>query len=250
MNPPQNNPTLPCSICKQQAELNTPCPICGFENKLLASKEEAVFWLENRVKPYSENYKLKEENRRLGKEIQSLKNNKPNNRQLSGNYISAVVDVFSTMWGFSRHTTVVVFLALWDAIRYVAKAIVAKVSAIYRQRNLIYRLIYQWISLKIIKKRLRRKEKESRRLQKKFNKLSKQAANPPPTGSITDKILRGSRWFVVAGIVGGICGVILYVSPWSHIIQYPFFDNVFWSTVTVGVAVGLCIWGIIMFFKI
>ncbi|MCL1996212.1 MAG: DUF6273 domain-containing protein [Defluviitaleaceae bacterium] len=64
MNPSQNNPTMPCPICRQQAELNTPYTY-EFENKVFATKEDASNRLNPSAKPHKRYYKMQQSYSRL-----------------------------------------------------------------------------------------------------------------------------------------------------------------------------------------
>ncbi|MCL1996252.1 MAG: DUF6273 domain-containing protein [Defluviitaleaceae bacterium] len=58
---------MKCSVCKKEAEFNEICPICGFENRLFATKEDANNWLQSVAKPHKMYYELQQSHNELRK---------------------------------------------------------------------------------------------------------------------------------------------------------------------------------------
>ncbi|MCL1996250.1 MAG: DUF6273 domain-containing protein [Defluviitaleaceae bacterium] len=64
---------ISCPICKQQAELNTPCPTCEFENRVFATTEDTDNWLQTVAKPHKRYYELQQSYTQLHAEHQETK---------------------------------------------------------------------------------------------------------------------------------------------------------------------------------
>ena len=85
---------MKCPVCKNEAELNNPCPTCKFENKLFASKEEAFLWMETAVKPMAWQYNFHNQKYQdLNKKIEGLENR-----------IETLTNIFKTLVGVLKES--------------------------------------------------------------------------------------------------------------------------------------------------